>query len=132
MSYAAAVLLHRSGNTLLYKKVTYKVEDMAAVSLVTKAYYAFVVPAESPASNAKEFVAHAKAKEGGLNYGKVGTGSVTELLPKQVEKITGAKMTGVTFRGTGPAMQEIVGNRLDFAVSRSRSRFLFTRKRRSR
>lgn len=104
-------------NTLLYKKVTYKVEDMAAVSLVTKAYYAFVVPAESPASNAKEFVALAKEKNGGLNYGKVGTGSVTELLPKQVEKLTGAKMTGVTFRGTGPAMQEIVGNRLDFAVS---------------
>jgi tripartite-type tricarboxylate transporter receptor subunit TctC len=104
-------------NTLLYKKVNYRVEDMAAVSLVTKAYYAFVVPAESPAGNVKEFVAHAKAKAGGLNYGKVGTGSVTELLPKQVEKITGAKMTGVTFRGTGPAMQEIVGGRLDFAVS---------------
>ena len=104
-------------NTLLYKKVSYKVEDVAGVSLITKAYYAFVVPADSPANNAKEFIAHAKAKSGGLNYGKVGTGSVTELLPKQVEKITGAKMTGVTFRGTGPAMQEIVGGRLDFAVS---------------
>lgn len=104
-------------NTLLYKKVSYKIEDVAAVSLITKAYYAFVVPAESPASNVKEFVALAKSKEGGLSYGKVGTGSVTELLPKQVEKITGSKMTGVTFRGTGPAMQEIVAGRLDFAVS---------------
>ena len=37
-------------NTLLFKKVTYKLEDIAPVSLVTKAYYAFVVPADSPAS----------------------------------------------------------------------------------
>ena len=104
-------------NALLYKKVSYKLEDLGAVSLVTKAYYAFVVPADSPASNVKEFIAHAKAKNGTLNYGKVGTGSVTEILPKQFEKISGFKMTGVTFRGTGPALQEIVAGRLDFAVS---------------
>ena len=42
---------------------------------------------------------------------------MTELLPKQLEKDTGIKMTGVTFRGTGPAIQEIVAGRLDFAVS---------------
>jgi tripartite-type tricarboxylate transporter receptor subunit TctC len=105
-------------NTLLFKKVTYKLEDIAPVSLVTKAYYAFVVPADSPASNVKDFVAHAKGKPAGaLNYGKVGSGSVTEMLPKQWEKLSGLQMTGVTFRGTGPAMQEVIAGRLDFAVS---------------
>lgn len=105
-------------NTLLYKKVSYKLEDIAPVSLVTKAYYAFVVPADSPASNVKDFVAHAKSKPAGaLNYGKVGSGSVTEMLPKQWEKLSGIQMTGVTFRGTGPAMQEVVAGRLDFSVS---------------
>ncbi len=91
-------------NTLLFKKVTYKLDDIAPVSLVTKAYYAFVVPADSPASNVKDFVTHAKGKPAGaLNYGKVGSGSVTEIIPNQLEKDTGIKMTGVTFRGTGPA-----------------------------
>jgi tripartite-type tricarboxylate transporter receptor subunit TctC len=105
-------------NTLLFKKVTYKLDDIAPVSLVTKAYYAFVVPADSPASNVKDFVAHAKSKPAGsLNYGKVGSGSVTEMLPKQWEKLSGIQMTGVTFRGTGPAMQEVVAGRLDFSVS---------------
>ena len=105
-------------NTLLFKKVTYKLEDIAPVSLVTKAYYAFVVPANSPASTVKDFVAHAKSKPAGtLNYGKVGSGSVTEMLPKQWEKLSGIQMTGVTFRGTGPAMQEVVAGRLDFSVS---------------
>lgn len=104
-------------NALLYKKVAYKVEDLAPVTMVSKAYYAFVVPAASPASNIKEFIALARSKPGELNYGKVGSGSVTEILPRQLEKETGIKMTGVTFRGTGPAMQEVVAGRLDFAVS---------------
>lgn len=104
-------------NTHLYKKVSYKLEDLAPVTMVSKAYYAFVVPVSSPANSIKDFIAHAKSKPGELNYGKVGTGSVTELLPKQLEKDTGIKMTGVTFRGTGPAIQEILAGRLDFAVS---------------
>jgi tripartite-type tricarboxylate transporter receptor subunit TctC len=104
-------------NTHLYKKVSYKLEDLAPVTMVSKAYYAFVVPTSSPANSMKDFIALAKTKPGKLNYGKVGTGSVTELLPKQLEKDTGIKMTGVTFRGTGPAIQEIVAGRLDFAVS---------------
>ncbi|MGE0565395.1 MAG: Bug family tripartite tricarboxylate transporter substrate binding protein [Pseudolabrys sp.] len=104
-------------NALLYKKATYKLDDIAAVSLITKAYYAFTVPADSPASDIKSFIAHAKAKQGALNYGKVGTGSVTEILPRQFEKIAGFSMTGVTFRGTGPALQEVLAGRIDFAVS---------------
>jgi tripartite-type tricarboxylate transporter receptor subunit TctC len=104
-------------NVHLYKKAAYKVEDLAPVSMITKAYYAIVVPPDSPVNNIKEFVALAKDKPGALNYGKVGSGSVTEIIPRQIEKDTGIKMTGVTFRGTGPALQEVVAGRLDFAVS---------------
>lgn len=104
-------------NTHLYKKVAYKLDDLAPVSMVTKAFYAIVVPNNSPANNIKDFIAHAKSKPGQLNYGKVGSGSVTELIPKQLEKDAGIQMTGVTFRGTGPAIQEVVAERLDFAVS---------------
>lgn len=104
-------------NALLYKKAAYKLDDIAAVSLITKAYYAFTVPPDSPASDVKGFTAHARAKQGALNYGKVGTGSVTEILPRQYEKIAGIKMSGVTFRGTGPALQEVVAGRIDFAVT---------------
>jgi tripartite-type tricarboxylate transporter receptor subunit TctC len=103
-------------NPLLYKKVAYKLDDIAPVSLIQKAYYAFTIPAEYPASDLKGFIAHAKSKPGGLNYGKVGSGSVTELLAKQLEKVAGISMTGVTFRGTGPAVQEIAAGRLDFMV----------------
>ncbi|MGD9921687.1 MAG: Bug family tripartite tricarboxylate transporter substrate binding protein, partial [Pseudorhodoplanes sp.] len=104
-------------NVHLYKKAAYKVDDIAPVSMITRAYYAIVVPADSPANTIKDFIALAKSKPGALNYGKVGSGSVTEIIPRQIEKETGIKMTGVTFRGTGPALQEVVAGRLDFAVS---------------
>ncbi len=104
-------------NTHLFRKVAYKLEDLAPVSMVSKAFYAIVVPPDSPANNLKEFIALAKARPGALNYGKVGSGSVTEIIPKQLEKLAGIQMTGVTFRGTGPAIQEVIAGRIEFAVS---------------
>jgi len=103
-------------NPLLYKKVAYKLDDIAPVSLIKKAYYAFTISNELPVNDLKGFIAHAKTRPGALNYGKVGSGSVTELLAKQLEKTAGISMTGVTFRGTGPAVQEIAAGRLDFMV----------------
>jgi tripartite-type tricarboxylate transporter receptor subunit TctC len=104
-------------NVHLYKKAAYKVDDLAPVSMITRAYYAIVVPPDSPVNSIKDFIALAKSKPGALNYGKVGSGSVTEIIPRQLEKEAGIKMTGVTFRGTGPALQEVVAGRIDFAVS---------------
>jgi len=103
-------------NTLLYKSVTYKLDDIAPISLVSKAYYAFTVPTALPVGSMQEFIAYAKARPGQLNYGRVGAGSVTELLAKQLEKVAGISMVGVPFRGTGPALQEVAGGRLEFMV----------------
>jgi tripartite-type tricarboxylate transporter receptor subunit TctC len=103
-------------NTLLYKQVSYKLEDLAPVSLVSKAYYAFTISNEVPAASLPEFIAYAKARPGVMNYGRVGAGSVTEVLAKQFEKLAGISMTGVTFKGTGPALQEVVAGRVHFIV----------------
>ncbi len=103
-------------NPLIYKKVDYKLDEIEPVSMVQKAYYAIAVPNALPVNSLQEFVAHAKANRGKLNYGKVGAGSVTEVVPRQFEKTSSIEMTGVTFRGTGPALQEVVANRLEFIV----------------
>ena len=103
-------------NPLIYKKVDYKLDEIVPVSLVQKAYYAIAVTNALPVNSLKEFIAHAKSNPGKLNYGRVGTGSVTEVVPRQFEKTSGISMTGVTFRGTGPALQEVVANRLEFMV----------------
>jgi tripartite-type tricarboxylate transporter receptor subunit TctC len=103
-------------NLLIYKKVDYKLDEVVPVSMVQKAYYAIAVANALPVNNLKEFIAHAKANPGKLNYGRVGTGSVTETVARQFEKAAGISMTGVTFRGTGPALQEMTAGRLDFMV----------------
>ncbi len=103
-------------NPLIYKKVDYKLDEVVPISLVQKAYYAIAVSNALPVNSLQEFIAHAKANPGKLNYGRVGTGSVTEIVPRQFEKAAGISMTGVTYRGTGPALQEMVANRLDFMV----------------
>jgi tripartite-type tricarboxylate transporter receptor subunit TctC len=105
-----------ASNTLLYRNVAYQLVDVQPISLVSKAYYAFTVPTALPAKDMQEFIAHAKARPGQLNYGRVGSGSVTELLAKQLEKVAGISMVGVPFRGTGPALQEVAGGRLEFMV----------------
>jgi len=104
-------------NTLLYKSVAYKLEDLAPISMVSKAYYAFTVPTSLPVKDMAAFIAYAKERPGQLNYGKVGAGSVTELLARQLEKVAGISMVGVPFKGTGPALQEVIAGRLDLTVS---------------
>jgi tripartite-type tricarboxylate transporter receptor subunit TctC len=49
-------------NTLLYKSVAYKLDDIAPISLVSKAYYAFTVPTALPVGSMPEFIAYAKAR----------------------------------------------------------------------
>jgi tripartite-type tricarboxylate transporter receptor subunit TctC len=104
-------------NTLLYKNAGYRIGDIAPISLVSKAYYAFTVPTALPVKSMQDFIAYAKERPGKLNYGKVGAGSVTELLARQLEKVAGISMVGVPFKGTGPALQEVIGGRLELTVS---------------
>ena len=104
-------------NTLLYKSVAHKLADLAPISMVSKAYYAFTVPTSLPVKDMAELIAYAKERPGQLNYGKVGAGSVTELLARQLEKVAGISMVGVPFKGTGPALQEVVAGRLELTVS---------------
>ena len=75
---------------MLYKKVTYKLEDLAPVTMVSKAYYAFVVP-PIVARQQHEGIHRAMRNRSRARSitASVGSGSVTELLPKQLEKEAG-------------------------------------------
>lgn len=104
-------------NTLLYRKARYAVSDIAPVTLVAKYDYAIVAPANSKANTFADLIAQAKAEPGKLNYGQLGIASTQNMMAKQLEKLVGMKMTGITFKGTVDAIQEIVAGRLDMHVS---------------
>jgi tripartite-type tricarboxylate transporter receptor subunit TctC len=103
-------------NTVLYKKSSYQLGDIAPISLITNAYYAVAVAKNVPANSMAEFIAYAKARPGELNYGHVGAGSAPELVTKRFEQVAGLRMTGIPYKGMGDALQEVVAGRIQFAI----------------
>ena len=103
-------------NTLLYKNARYKVSDLAPVTLIVKYDYAIAVRTDMPIKTFGDLVQFAKANPGKLNYGQLGIGSTQNILAKSLEKLTGMKMTAVTFKGAADATQEVVAGRIDLFI----------------
>jgi tripartite-type tricarboxylate transporter receptor subunit TctC len=67
-----------------------------------------------PASSLKEFVAYAKANTATLQYGSSGTGAGAHICALLLDQAMGVKITHVPYRGSGPAMQDLLGGRIDY------------------
>jgi tripartite-type tricarboxylate transporter receptor subunit TctC len=67
-----------------------------------------------PVSNLAEFVAYAKANQSRMQYGSAGAGSATHLGCVLLNYLIGVDITHVPYRGTGPAMQDLQGGRIDY------------------
>ena len=93
-------------NTHLYKKVSYKLEDLAPVTMVSKAYYAFVVPTSSPANSMKEFIALAKASPGKYTFASPGNGSLGHVNIEHFMDLAGMQLLHVPYKGAGQAAND--------------------------
>lgn len=67
-----------------------------------------------PASSLKEFVAHVKANTDKLQYGSSGTGAGAHICALLLDQAMGVKVTHVPYRGSGPAMQDLLAGRIDY------------------
>ena len=76
-----------------------------------------VVPAGSPAHNAKELVALAKSKPTGLNFGSQGVGSGGHILGEMFRLRSGAPLVHVPYRGAGPAVVDLAAGNIDLLFS---------------
>jgi tripartite-type tricarboxylate transporter receptor subunit TctC len=104
-------------NTVLYKNVSYKLSDLAPISLISKYYYALALANAVPAESFEQFLAHAKSHPGELNYATIGAGSAQEILARQLEKLTGISMNRVPFRNSGQIVPELIAGRVQFYVA---------------
>jgi tripartite-type tricarboxylate transporter receptor subunit TctC len=104
-------------NTILRKDVSYKLGDIAPVTLIAKYYYLLTLAKSVPADNFDEFIRYAKAHPGEIFYGQVGAGSAQELVAHQLEKTTGIKMIGVPFKGSNQLTEEQLAGRIHFQVA---------------
>jgi tripartite-type tricarboxylate transporter receptor subunit TctC len=67
-----------------------------------------------PASSLKEFVAYAKTNHDKMQYGSSGTGAGAHICALLLDQAMGVKVTHVPYRGSGPAMQDLLAGRIDY------------------
>lgn len=91
------------------------IRDQKPVVLCGTVPLVAVVPNTSPANTFQEFLAHAKANPGKLNYSSSGVASQQHLAAEILSAQAGLSMTHVPFRGTGQAVNEILAGRIDIA-----------------
>jgi tripartite-type tricarboxylate transporter receptor subunit TctC len=102
-------------NQLLYKKPAYDAStDFVPVALIAETPLVLITRKDLPPNNLNEFIAYAKANQKTMQYGSAGVGSATHLGCIVVNTVMGTDITHIPFRGTGPAMQDLMGGRIDF------------------
>jgi tripartite-type tricarboxylate transporter receptor subunit TctC len=67
-----------------------------------------------PAGTLKDFVAYAKANHGKMQYGSSGAGAGAHICALLLDQAMGVKVTHVPYRGSGPAMQDLLAGRIDY------------------
>jgi len=103
-------------NPYMYERLPYDVDrDFAAVSLLAVVPAIYVVHADVPAKNLREFVALAKAKPGQLYYGSAGNGSAGHLAMEYLKQAAGIELQHVPYKGTGPNVTDLVAGRTQAA-----------------
>lgn len=88
--------------------------DFTPVALLADAPIALIARRDFPANDLKEFVAFAKANGEKLQFGSSGAGSASHLGCVVANMAMGTNIVHVPYKGSGPAMHDLQGGRLDF------------------
>lgn len=104
-------------NPSLMKSLPYDpVNGFAPIISLLRAPNILVVHPSLPARNVAELIALAKARPGELTFGSSGIGASSHLAGEMLKHMAGVDMTHVPFRGSGPAIQELLGGRISMLI----------------
>jgi tripartite-type tricarboxylate transporter receptor subunit TctC len=99
-------------NPYIYPDSGYDVnKDFTPVTLLAKVPNLFVIHPDVPAKNLIEFVAYVRKNPGKLNYASAGNASAGHLAMEYLKLVTGMFMTHIPYRGTGPALTDLLAGR---------------------
>ena len=106
------------GNPALMDKLPWDpVRDFSPIALLTISTNVIAVHPSVPVNNLKEFIAYAKANPGKLNYASQGNGSVSHIGTEMFKQSTGIEMTHVPYKGSGPAIQDVLAGQVQVFIS---------------
>lgn len=101
-------------NPLIYPHSGYDVnKDTTPITLLSRIPSLFVVNKDVPVTDIKSLVAYAKSRPGQLNYASAGNASAGHLAVEALKMRTGIFMTHIPYRGTGPALTDVLAGRID-------------------
>ena len=105
-------------NALLLPSLPYDtIKDFAPVATIASSELVLVVHQSLPANNLQEFIALAKARPGQLNYATASSGGPTHLAPAWLSIMTGIKMQHIPYKGSGPAVADLIGGQVHLYFS---------------
>ncbi len=112
------LLLHHIGQSTapaLYRKLSYNALDsFEPVGLITDVPMVFVARKDFPAKDFKELLAYVKANKEKVTYANAGVGSASHLCGMLFMSAIDTDLTTVPYKGTGPAMNDLLGGQVDF------------------
>ena len=100
-------------NPLLYKNMAFDPARFEPVAIMTTVANVLLVRPDFPAKTAQEFIAYAKANPGKINYASQGIGTTSHLTAALFEKVTGTKLVHVPYKGTAPALNDLIAGHVD-------------------
>lgn len=104
-------------NIHLYRGITYQLKDFTPLTTAGLVPFAIAVHPGVPAKSLKELIALARAKPGMLTFGSPGIGGLQHLTIEMLNSAAKIKLVHVPYKGTGPAMTDVLGGHIDGMVT---------------
>jgi tripartite-type tricarboxylate transporter receptor subunit TctC len=100
-------------NAAIYEKLPYDlVRDIAPIAAFFHSNYVMVVTPSLPAKTVPEFITHAKANPGKLNFGSNGVGATGHLAGEMFKMMAGVNLQHVPYRGEPQALSDLMGGQV--------------------
>ncbi len=96
--------------------------------MITTSPSVMLVPTDSPFRSVADLLKAAQAQPGKLNYGSGGVGSSQHLAGANFKRISGADITHIPYKGTAPAMTDLMAGRVDFVLTTGAMSFIHSGK----
>jgi tripartite-type tricarboxylate transporter receptor subunit TctC len=100
-------------NALLYRSVSFDPARFTPVAVMTTVPNTLTVRADFPAKDLGAFIAYAKANPGQVSYASQSSGTTSHLTAIMFELATGVRLLHVPYRGTAPAINDLMGGHVD-------------------
>ena len=97
----------------LYKSLNYTPAELIPVAIMSHVPNVVLVRKDFPAKSVAELIAYAKANPGKINYASQGIGTTSHTTAELFQSITGTKLTHVPYKGTAPAVNDLLARNVD-------------------